>query len=105
MDGGGFAIGVARLRWSADTGAEDQIGDLVAHAGHHLLEVAEPFFLVDDARIFLGKSAETDAALEHVHRVEMVFPALVENLDQDELLQVRQFLPENPACSGQQRLA
>src|SRR5690348_14720674 len=38
VDGGGLAVVAAGLGLADDAGAEDQVGDLVADARHHLLE-------------------------------------------------------------------
>src|SRR6185503_17101685 len=92
--GGGFAVDAAGLGGADDSGAEDQVGDFVAHAGHHLLEEAVAFLFVEDAGVALGEGLEADAAAEHVHGVEVVLPALVEDLDEDELFEVGEFLAE-----------
>ena len=70
----------------------------ISNARHHLLEVGVPFLLIRDARILLRESLQTDAGLEHVHRIKVILPALVEDLDEDELLQIRElFAKEHPA--------
>src|SRR5439155_12482556 len=82
----GDVVRAARLwRLPRQPRAEDQVRRLVAHAGHHLLEVRITFLLERDARVALGERLQPDAALQRVHRVQVVLPALVENLDQDEL--------------------
>src|SRR5262245_12588155 len=51
----GDVVGAALLHLADDAGAENEVCDLVADAGHHLLEIAEALFLVDDAGVLFGE--------------------------------------------------
>src|SRR5437867_3702132 len=53
--GGRDVVGAAGLRRAGQAGAEDQVRDLVADAGHHFLEIAVAFLLVHHARVALGE--------------------------------------------------
>ena len=87
------------MRSAGDARAENKVGHLVADAGHHFLEKRKPSFLYCTRGSMFGECRQADAGLEHVHRVEMIFPALIENVDENELFQVGQFLShELPAA-------
>jgi len=70
-----------------------QVADgLVLDAIHHVLEHLERFFLVLDQRIFLPIAAQTDAFLEVVHRQQVIFPLVVDDVEHDDALGVAHVL-------------
>ena len=52
---GSPALLASHLGRTDHLGAEDQVGDLIAHTRHHFLEIGVPFLLVQHARIALGE--------------------------------------------------
>ncbi len=72
---------------------EEQVADgLVFDAIHHVLEQREGFLLVLDQRIFLAVSAQADAFLEVVHRQQVIFPLVVDDVEHDDALGVAHVL-------------
>ena len=63
---------------------EEQIAyRLVFNAVHHVLIQDEGFLLVLDQRVFLSVAAETDALFEVIHREQVVFPLVVDDVEHD----------------------
>src|SRR5271166_3480601 len=72
---------------------EEQITDaLVLDPVHHVLEQRERFFLVFDQRILLSVAAQSDTFLEVIHRQQMVFPLVVDDVEHDDALGLAQVI-------------
>src|SRR5262249_16860701 len=66
----------------------DELERLAVDARVHLLEELEALALVLELRVALPVGAHADALAQAVHRVEMVLPLRVEDLEQDAALAV-----------------
>ena len=74
--------------------AEDDIGYFVLDALEHLVKHAVALMFVLDLRVLLRISPQHDAFLKVIHRVKMVLPCLVINLQKNIPLQIRQFFSQ-----------
>src|SRR4051795_2011758 len=77
-----------RLRSHLDLDMEDQARELLPDRVHKRLEHREALVLVGDQRIDLREAAEVDALAEVVHLVEVLAPAVVDDLQQDRPLEL-----------------
>lgn len=68
--------------------AEHALQHIGLDALHHGGEHVEPFALVLDQRIFLSVSAQADAVSQMVHAQQVIFPVVVDHLEQQHLLEV-----------------
>src|SRR5258708_22841812 len=62
---------------------EDRTGDLLGNPLPHAFEGLHPLALVLDFRVFLGVSHQANPLAEVVHVIEVVFPGLVENFQNE----------------------
>jgi len=61
---------------------EEEIPDgLIFDAIHHVLEQREGFLLILDQRIFLAVAAQPDTFLEVIHRQQVIFPLVVDDIE------------------------
>ena len=67
---------------------EDDPGELLPDGVHEVAEHREALVLVGDQRVDLGEAAQMDALAQVVHLVQVLFPAVVDDLEQDLALQV-----------------
>src|SRR5215213_3442743 len=72
------AVGVLHL----DLDVEDHAGEVGPDRVHQVLEEGEALVLVGHERVDLGEAAEVDALAQVVHVVEVLAPALVDDLEQ-----------------------
>ena len=61
---------------------EDEAGEVGPDAVHQVPEQLERLVLVGDQRLDLGEAAQADPVLQVVHVVEVLLPALVDDLQQ-----------------------
>src|SRR5215218_5481019 len=71
-----------------DFDVEDQPRELLPDRVHESLEHREALVLVGDQRVDLGEAAEVDALAQVVHLVEVLAPAVVDDLQQDRTLEL-----------------
>src|SRR5579872_5518383 len=82
-----WQLRAASLPWLlGDLQEEQQADRLVLNAVHHVLEQREGLFFVFDQRVFLAVAPETNAFFEMVHREQVVFPLVVDDLEHDPAL-------------------
>src|SRR5919199_3897072 len=79
---GGIPVGALDLDLDVEDVARELLPDRLDQGREHL----EALVLVGDERVLLGEAAEVDALAEVVHVVEVLAPALVDDLEQDEAL-------------------
>jgi len=78
---------------------------LIADAAIICWKYSKPSFVIEHARVALGEWPAGRCALEHVHRVEVVLPTLVEDLDEDELLEGRSVPAANTPRARARRMS
>src|SRR3954447_23976979 len=74
---------VAVLALVLDLDVEDVAGELLPDRGDQAREHLEALVLVRDKRVDLGEAAQVDALAQVVHVVQVLAPALVDDLEQD----------------------
>src|SRR4051794_275630 len=82
----GFA-GHAVLPFDVDLDVEDHPGVVRPHAVHEVSEQREGLVLVGHERVDLGEAAQVDALAQIVHVEQVLLPALVDRLQQQEPLE------------------
>ena len=97
-------LGLGRL--DVDLDVEDHPDELLPDRGHELLEHVVALVLVRDQGVDLGEAAQVDALAQVVHLVEVLAPAVVDDLEQDLALEVaHQLLAELLLARGRRRRA
>src|SRR6476661_2346561 len=76
------AVGALDLDLDVEDEARELLPDRLDQGGEHV----EALVLVGDERVLLGEAAEVDALAQVVHVVEVLAPALVDDLEQAEAL-------------------
>src|SRR4051794_40652033 len=76
-------LGLEVGRLDGDLDVEDDAGELLPDRVHELAEHLEALVLVGDERVDLGEPAKVDPLAEVVHLVEVLAPAVVDDLQQD----------------------
>src|SRR5206468_3346924 len=57
----------------------------------------EAFLLVEHARVLLSEGLQANAVAQEVHRVEVIFPARIQDLNEHELLEIGELLAKEAA--------
>jgi len=81
---------------------ENHIGDLVIDGFEHLLEHLVALLFVFYFGVSFGVSTQHNALFEPVHRIQMVLPGRIVNLQKDIFFQFGQFLTQELPCGRQQ---